>query len=324
MQKPFHKLLTAGGALRQLFVDGAARTQMYRFSEDVKNFSPLLYNLLMRHTTTIPLLFLREEGETSLNNYISNDPYDISPVRDDSPYFYKVKRGIPDDYFWLFIGVVVFCLIVILIPYSLIKKKIKRIDRKALSVPLLIFICIGAGFMILEVSLFKKLILYLGSPTISLSILLSSLLIGMGSGSYFGGKIYINNHLKRLYVTSLLVVVAGIVFFILYPLVLNKLLTYDLYFRAIISFLMILPFGFLLGIPFPTSLQILKSGNNENLIPRMYGVNGTMSVLGSVAAVILSMIFGFTVSFFCRFTFLCYYFYSCERKDKNRRYLIFI
>jgi len=270
-----------------------------RIPKELPSVTYLPYNIKdAKDTRENQLLKSIKEGETSLNNYISNDPYDISPVRDDSPYFYKVKRGIPDDYFWLFIGVVVFCLIVILIPYSLIKKKIKRIDRKALSVPLLIFICIGAGFMILEISLFQKLILYLGSPTVSLSILLSSLLIGMGSGSYFGGKIYINNHLKRLYITSLLIVVVGIVFFILYPLVLNELLTYNLYLRAVISFLMILPLGFLLGIPFPTSLQILKSGNNENLIPWMYGVNGIMSVLGSVLAAILSMLYGFTISFF--------------------------
>ena len=51
--------------VRHLFVDGSAGTQMYRFSGDVKNFSPLLYNLLIRHTTTIPLLFLRDYEKTT-------------------------------------------------------------------------------------------------------------------------------------------------------------------------------------------------------------------------------------------------------------------
>ena len=52
--------------VRQLFVDGSAGTQMYRFSGNVKNFSPLLYNLLMRHTTTIPLLFLRDHEKDNM------------------------------------------------------------------------------------------------------------------------------------------------------------------------------------------------------------------------------------------------------------------
>jgi spermidine synthase len=288
-----------------------------KIPKELPSVTYLPYNIKdAANTRENQLLKSIDEGETSLNNYISSDPYDISPVRDDSPYFYKVKRGIPDDYFWLFIGVAIFCIIVILIPYSLLKKKINRIDRNALSVPLLIFICIGAGFMILEISLFQKLILYLGSPTVSLSILLSCLLTGMGTGSYFGGRVYINNPLKRLSIMSLVVVATGIVFFILYPLVLNELLTYDLIFRAIISFLMIFPLGFLLGIPFPTSLQILKSGNNENLIPWMYGVNGTMSVLGSVSAVILSMIFGFTVSFFVGLFFYVIIFILTKAKIK--------
>ena len=61
---------------------------------------------------------------------------------------------------------------------------------------------------------------------------------------------------------------------------------------------MIIPFGFLLGIPFPTAIQILKEEKMEQYIPWMYGVNGTMSVLGSVIAVIIAMIWGFTPSFF--------------------------
>ena len=58
-----------------------------------------------------------------------------------------------------------------------------------------------------------------------------------------------------------------------------------------------MPFGFLLGIPFPTGLQILKQYNMDKYIPWMYGVNGILSVLGSIMAVILSMTFGFNITF---------------------------
>jgi spermidine synthase len=238
-----------------------------------------------------------EEG-MSLKDYIRNDPYDISAVRDDSPYFYKVNRGIPNDYLWLLIGVSLFNLIVILIPYSMIHKKIKKADAKALTLPLIIFVCIGAGFMILEVSLFQKLILFLGSPTISLSILLGSLLVGMGIGSFYGKKIFSENIRKRLYIISLLIVSSGVILFILYPFILNKLLIYNQALRSIVCFLMMVPFGFLLGIPFPSAIQLLKQEHLEKYIPWMYGINGTMAVLGSVTAVILAMVFGFTVSFY--------------------------
>src|SRR3989304_8046234 len=199
------------------------------------------------------------------------------------------------SYLWLLSGIIAFNFIIVVLPARL--KNVKK-DRRTITLPLTIFICIGAGFMILEVSLFQKLILYLGSPTVSLSILLSSLLIGMGIGSFWGRKIFEDNLKKRLQIVSILIVITGIIFFILYPYILTELLVYSLTFRSVICFLMILPFGFLLGIPFPSCIQMLKQRNMERYIPWMYGINGAMSVLGSVLSVILSMIFGFTPAFF--------------------------
>ncbi|HPI28850.1 MAG TPA: class I SAM-dependent methyltransferase, partial [Candidatus Marinimicrobia bacterium] len=129
------------------------------------------------------------DNRISLRQYIEQDKYDISPVYDDSPYFYKISRGIQRDYLWLLIGVALFSIILITVPLIKIKKSVSENGMQPLIFPLKIFILIGIGFMIIEVTLFQKLILYLGSPTISLSVLLSSLLVGMGIGSYFGKRI---------------------------------------------------------------------------------------------------------------------------------------
>ena len=83
--------------------------------------------------------------------------------------------------------------------------------------PLFIFILIGIGFMILEISLFQKFILYLGSPAIALSILLGSLLVGMGTGSLFGDKIYTQDVVKRLKSISGLIVITGVLLFVFFP-----------------------------------------------------------------------------------------------------------
>jgi predicted membrane-bound spermidine synthase len=213
---------------------------------------------------------------------------------------------VPSDYLKLLLAVLLFGLVIILIPYFKIKSVLKknRNESKAIVLPLLIIISIGIGFMILEISLFQKFILYLGSSTISLSILLGSLLVGMGVGSYFGNKIYSNNHIKRLRIISLLIFGAGVIAFILYPIILNWLLAYSQILRSVVSFILLLPLGFLLGIPFPSCLQILKQNNLEKYIPWMYGINGIMSVAGSILAITLSMIFGFTPAFFIG---LCFY-----------------
>jgi spermidine synthase len=266
-------------------------------------YLPLSVNNTTRQSTVNYFLTAVSKDKESVQRYIEQDKYDISSCSDDKPYFYKINKGVPDEYLWLLLGIAGFNIFVVWLPLRFIRTT-GHSNISSVTLPLTVFICTGIGFMILEVSLFQKLILYLGSPTVSLSILLSSILIGMGTGSVLGGKIYEGDHKKRLYVISMFIVVSGILLFISYPYILSQCLLYSLAFRSTICFIIILPFAFLLGIPFPSCIQLLKQENIEKYIPWMYGVNGAMSVLGSVLAVILSMLFGFTLAFFIG---LCFY-----------------
>jgi hypothetical protein len=264
-------------------------------------YLPFLNNPVNNEVENI-LLQEVENGQRSLGELITRNSSDISPVRDDSPFFYKVDKGVPGDFVPLLIAISVVALLSVIIPFMKIKSKLKNNrknkEKERFVLPLFIFICIGIGFMILEISLFQKFILYLGSPTIALSILLGSLLVGMGVGSFFGGQIYPQDVVKRLKHISGLIVIAGVLLFVVHPSILNELLAYGLVIRAIVCFVLLFPFGFLLGIPFPIGIQMLKQNNLVKYIPWMYGVNGIFTVLGSVSAVILSMTFGFTSSFF--------------------------
>ena len=241
-------------------------------------------------------------GRSSLEEIMARNSSDISPVRDDSPFFYKVDKGVPGDFTDLLAATSVVALLSVVIPFTRIRSKVKKNkkgkQKEKILLPLSVFIGIGIGFMILEISLLQKFILYLGSPTVALSILLASLMVGMGVGSYFGAKIYPQDVIKRLKSVSGLIVAAGVLLFVVHPLILNELMGYGLVVRAIASFVLLSPFGFLLGIPFPTGIQMLKQYNLVKYIPWMYGVNGIMSVLGSVLAVVLSMVWGLTLSVF--------------------------
>ena len=282
-------------------------------------YQPYHWNQI-NNTIENQLLRNIRDNRISLQQYIEQDEFDISPVYDDSPYFYKISRGIQRDYLWLLIGVAFFSIILITVPLIKIKKSISKNGMPSLIFPLKIFILIGIGFMIIEVTLFQKLILYLGSPTISLSVLLSSLLIGMGIGSYFGKRIQPENPSKRLKIVSLAIVIVGVFTILFCPYLLNKLLKYSQVLRLIVGFILLLPCGFLLGIPFPSALELLKLSNQEKYIPWMYGVNGSMSVLGSVLAVILSMVCGYTLTFYIglSFYFIVFlttlYFYNTHHK----------
>jgi hypothetical protein len=264
-------------------------------------YLPFLNNPVTNEVENILLQNIKD-GQRSLGEIIARNSSDISPVRDDRPFFYNVEKGVPRDLTILLTVTSVAALMSVIIPFRMIRSKWEKNrkgkEKEKVSLPLFIFMSIGIGFMILEIALFQKIILYLGSPTIALSILLCSLLVGMGIGSYFGGNIYSQNVVQRLRTISGCIVIAGLLLFVLHPLMLNELLAYGLVLRAIGCSLLLLPFGFLLGIPFPTGIQMLKQNNLAQYIPLMYGVNGIFAVLGSVSAVILSMTFGFTISFF--------------------------
>ena len=49
--------------VRQLFVDGAAGTQVYRFNGNVQNTQSILQELLLHHTNAIPFLCHEERGK---------------------------------------------------------------------------------------------------------------------------------------------------------------------------------------------------------------------------------------------------------------------
>jgi type III secretory pathway component EscV len=65
---------------------------------------------------------------------------------------------------------------------------------------------------------------------------------------------------------------------------------------------------------------MLKQNNLTKYIPWMYGVNGIMSVFGSVTAVILSMLIGFTQTFFIGLSLYLLIFMIFLSKRKTKAY----
>ena len=273
-------------------------------ARDLPTASYLPYGMVDDHPSPINQ-FLAEVSQSHdrVKSYITQSKYNISPCTDDRPFFYNIFTGTPGEYLWLLAGTFAFNILVIWQPLRLVRRESSEPHLPIVTLPLTILACIGAGFMILEVSLFQRLVLYLGSPTISLSILLSSLLIGMGLGSYFGKNLFGSEPARKLYVVSAAVVVIGILLHLVSPVVLGKALELGLTLRAAITFLVILPLAVLVGIPFPSCIQLLSDNHKDRYIPWMYGVNGSMSVLGSVLAAILSMVYGFTLTYFVGIAF---------------------
>ena len=154
------------------------------------------------------------------------------------------------------------------------------------------FSCLGLGFMMVEIGLLRRFILFLGHPIYSLAVILFALLIFSGIGSRLsaskGGDVAF---LKRI---LLALVLLTPVYCYLLPGFLTALVGLSLLIRCFIAVLLIAPLGLLLGMPLPLGMALLHPDGDA--IPWSWGINGAASVLGTILAVVIAMNFGFNAT----------------------------
>jgi hypothetical protein len=74
-------------------------------------------------------------------------------------------------------------------------------------------------------------------------------------------------------------------------------LGWSLTIRSILTLLLFAPVATLMGIPFPLGIMVLENADSD-MVPWVWAVNGSTSVVASVLAAILALTYGFfTVQF---------------------------
>jgi hypothetical protein len=154
------------------------------------------------------------------------------------------------------------------------------------------FSCLGLGFMMIEIGLLRRFILFLGHPIYSLAVILFSLLIFSGIGSRLsaskgGDRAFLQRILLAL-------VLLTPIFCYLLPGLLTSLVGLSLLLRCLIAVLLIAPLALLLGMPLPLGIALLHPDGDA--IPWSWGINGAASVLGTILAVVVAMNFGFNAT----------------------------
>jgi hypothetical protein len=189
--------------------------------------------------------------------------------------------------------------LLILVPLKFFKKedpKLKAsgefsIDKKYL----LYFACLGFGYILLQICMIQKFTLFLGQPVITLLTVVSTMLIASGLGSYVSAKFFADSK-KKLFIIFGIIVILALAIGILNPVIFSSLVRLDLAWRIIISALIIFPLGFFMGMPFPIGMSLILP-SEKRFVAFAWGVNGFFSVIGTVSAIILAMIFGFRFVF---------------------------
>jgi hypothetical protein len=227
-------------------------------------------------------------GSVSLQQFISQSPTQIQPATDDSPFYFSFEKGIPDSMQPLIIFAIAATIVVAALP--LLRKRSAKKTFNALPF-VAYFAALGLGYMLVEITLVQKFILFLGNPTLTLSVILFTLLLATGLGSFAGN--FIKSGLKKKVLLACTLTVGLILAYILVlnP-VLSLVLPQGIMARIFVSVFMLFPLGFFMGIPFPTGIKFLSTGDSKISIQWMWAINGIMSVLGSVMATVIGLTMG--------------------------------
>ncbi|MBI5374545.1 MAG: hypothetical protein HZA77_03855 [Candidatus Schekmanbacteria bacterium] len=254
-------------------------------------------------------------------SFINQFPENISATTDDNPFFFQVMK-VKDLFsmkFWnpenvlkrmktnrpifvictLFIAVLILSALCIIVPLFLTSKKENLKGTHALF---FYFGSIGFGFMHIEISQMQRLIIFLGHPAYSLSVVLFSLLLSSGIGSYFTWKLGNPDMVKKAKTLILFLLCALVIFGGLTPFAIRNFSSSTTPVRIFIAILMLCPIGVFMGMAFPIGMK-LSSTESPKLMPWLWGINGATSVCASVLAVIISLTLGITISFWLGFVF---------------------
>jgi SAM-dependent methyltransferase len=238
--------------------------------------------------------------------------YDVTPVYDDKPFFfeyYKWSRIFHDMTHTgaggqiganrpvglmvlggLLAQVSVLVLAFIYVPLSAFKRAGSPVPRWRNIV--LYFSCLGLGYMFVEIGLMQRFVLFLAHPAYSIPVVLGTLLLSSGAGSLVAPRLPWPAPQR---IRLVLLTIAGILALLLVALrpAFEAALGLPFGMRVAISIAMLAPVGFVMGMPFPLGISAVADLGPQ-VVPWAWGINGGMSVLGSVLAIVVAMGTGFT------------------------------
>jgi hypothetical protein len=275
---------------RQAIADGHM-TAVYLPNAGIKNeFTELL-------TTGDPARF-EKDYQFNITPVSDNQPcllYTVQP-RDLLAFFtgashdaadYKVNVAVPMLFESLFVSIMA-VVVILTLPPLVLGTRLPR--EKNVLVFLLYFLFIGAGYILIEVALIQKFVLFLGHPIYALTVVIFSLLVSSGLGSYFS-RDWIRGEDGRLLKVLLAVALLVSLLALAVSYVLEAGVGWPLPVKVLLTIALIFPAGFAMGMPFPTGLQRLERWHSPST-RWAWSLNAAASVLGSVGALVCAIYLG--------------------------------
>ena len=257
------------------------------------------------------LILLRDRAAASSfsprREFVRNYPFNITPVSDSAPFFFFTfkagdalrtvlhasGRGID----WKNnLGVVVLGMVLIISLIAVLAFLIGPLtvhgDSSPLA-PLLYFVALGLGYILVEIALIQRFVLFLGHPTYALTVVVFLMLLSSGAGSALSRRLLRQTQRVRPVLVAIALFVAVYIFAV--PRVLGLLVALPFMAKLAISGALLAPPGFLMGMPFPTGLRQIAAAAGST-IEWAWAMNAASSVLGSVLAMVVAIELGLSAA----------------------------
>jgi SAM-dependent methyltransferase len=273
-------------------------------SEEVNRYNILEAPLYYQAFTELLAAQAREEWYASY-------PYEVSPPVDDQPFFghfFKWEQtgqvlaelsntwqpfgGAGYIVLLVFLGLaILMASVLILLPITVARlfstsSPAPHLAANGLALPALSYFgLLGLAFLLVEIPLIQRFILFLGHPAYAMTAVLFALLLFSGVGSRMSHRLSLRPALAALVGVVIIIPLSQ-------QLIFDLALGLSLGLRVVVTVVLLAPLGFLMGVPFPKGIQALETAS-PGLIPWVWGVNGAISVVSSVLAALLALSYGF-------------------------------
>jgi spermidine synthase len=248
-------------------------------------------------------------------------PYNVAPVNDNAPFFFFTLKpsqilgneDIEGAMDWkVNLGVLVLLLVLAIsfatvIVFLILPLALRGGRGRQSPLRLLYFVAVGLGYMLVEIAFIQRFVLFLGHPTYALTVVIFLLMLSSGAGSLASRRWLPRTELGWVPIVLLVVALLLDVFFL--PGRLGAWVGFGFNYRLLASCLLLIPLGFLMGMPFPTGLRALAASPaldpsgvdvtlqpEDNAVEWAWAMNAGASVLGSVLAMVIAIQFGLTVT----------------------------
>jgi spermidine synthase len=232
--------------------------------------------------------------------------HNVTPTTDNSPFFFEYHRlgafgfpsldklrgnGVSTTLLIILAEAAVLSIFAILGPLAAYRRSGLGVpDAKAFTA---YFAAIGFAFMLVEIALIQKSVLFLGDPMHALTVILATILVGAGFGSFLHGRLAMRTDLLVMRGGAALIGMIVVMAFALTP-IFQALIAIPFAARVAVIVVLLLVPSVLMGLFMPAGLQALRNERSD-FVPWAWGINGCTSVFGSVAAILIALVHGFSM-----------------------------